>query len=107
MENAMARQRTGRAVAAGIVIALLSVAIETDAAVAGNSEQKVPAAQRHHAYRGHRLYNHAAPSSLAPRGNAEAARSWYLPPTQDPRDAWDGYFAIPDFNPIQRGSQGL
>ena len=101
----MALQRVGRTFAS--VLVLFGVFIETGGAIAGNGDQKLATARHRHAHSGHRLYNRAAPSSLAPRGNSEAARGWYLPPTQDPRDAWDGYFAIPDFNPIQRGSQGL
>lgn len=100
--------KTGTAPAAVFLIAVLGVSLAAGPAAAGHSKQKAVAGGRfHRSYAGPRFYDRAATSPFAPGGNFEASHGLNQPPTQDPRDAWDGYFANPESNPIQTGSQGL
>lgn len=104
----MSAQKIGRALVAGFVAALLGVSIGAGAATAANSRQKAAAVagRYHHAAAGRRLYG-----SAAPRGTYHASHAWSLPaqqytlpPTQDPRDAWGGYFSNEVANPYYYGS---
>lgn len=105
----MSPKKIGSALAAGFVVALLSLSIGAGIATAANSRQKAATAAHryHHASAGHRLYGSVATSAFGPRGKFEASYGGYSPPQQDPLDAWDGYFADPVGNPNFHGDNGL
>lgn len=69
--------------AAGVI---LSVVLGTSVALAAHAKGE-------HAY-------------AAPGARQQDQGSLYEGPLQDPRDAWDGYFANPEFNPNYHGSNG-
>ena len=66
-------------------VALLSIVVGTTATLAANGKGE-------HAY--------------ADPGVRQNLSSIKEGPLQDPRDAWDGYFANPDSNPNYHGSNG-